>query len=234
MQDREHNILFTRPVDKDLIEKAKEQGVNITVVPFVNTVSASADVIKTLLQHILGYDAYIFTSTSAVMAVANVDDLLKGNVYCMAGATSQAVSEQLGNCVVVATADNAVSLANKIIADGKVKKLAFFCGDMHLPHLPQILKEHGVEVKELEVYSTIATPAKIDRLYDGIAFFSPSAVKSYLSLNNFDCRQVLFAIGNTTAASLSGYENVIVAEKPTQEAVVNSIIDYYKTGTKLA
>lgn len=230
MQAREHNILFTRPVGKDLIEKAKEQGINITVVPFVNTVSASADVIKTLLQNISEYDAYIFTSTNAVTAVANVNDLLKGNVYCMAGATMQAVSEQLRNCVVVATADNAASLADNIIADGKVKKLAFFCGDMHLPHLPQILKEHGVVVKELEVYNTIATPAKIDVLYDGIAFFSPSAVKSYLSLNNFDHRQVLFAIGNTTAASLSGYKNVIVAEKPTQEAVVNSIIDYYKNG----
>lgn len=230
MQAREHNILFTRPVGKDLIEKAKEQGINITVVPFVNTVSASADVIKTLLQNTSEYDAYIFTSTNAVTAVANVNDLLKGNVYCMAGATMQAVSEQLRNCVVVATADNAASLADKIIADGKAKKLAFFCGDMHLPHLPQILKEHGIEVRELEVYNTIATPTKIDVLYDGIAFFSPSAVKSYLSLNNFDNRQVLFAIGNTTAASLFGYKNVIVAEKPTQEAVVNSIIDYYKNG----
>jgi len=230
MQAREHNILFTRPVDKDLIEKAKEQGINITVVPFVNTVSAPTDTIKSLLQNTSECGAYIFTSTSAVTAIANVNDLLKGNVYCMAGATLQAVSEQLRDCVVVATADNAASLADKIIADGKAKKLAFFCGDMHLPHLPQILKEHGIEVKELEVYNTIATPAKMDVLYDGIAFFSPSAVKSYLSLNNFDHRQVLFAIGNTTAASFSGYKNVIVAEKPTQEAVVNSIIGYYKNG----
>lgn len=230
MQGREHHILFTRPVDKDLIEKAKEHGIKITVVPFVNTVPAPADVINTLLLEIERYDAFIFTSSNAVTAIANVYHQLKGNVYCIAGATLQAVSEQLPNSVVVATADSAALLVNRIISDSKNKKLAFFCGDMHLPHLPQMLREQGLEVQELEVYKTIPTPVKINVLYDGIAFFSPSAVESYLSLNSFGAKQVLFAIGNTTAASLQGNNKIVIAARPQQQAVLDSIIDYYKNG----
>ena len=71
---------------------------------------------------------------------------------------------------------------------------------------------------------------KITKKLDGILFFSPSAVESYLT-NNKIKNEVCFCIGTTTASALETkkIKNIVIAETPTIEEVIEEVIEYYKT-----
>ena len=69
---------------------------------------------------------------------------------------------------------------------------------------------------------------KISVKIDGILFFSPSGIKSFL-LDNEIKNEVCFCIGNTTAATLNEItSNIIIAKKHKIEAVLKACIKYYK------
>jgi uroporphyrinogen-III synthase len=80
------------------------------------------------------------------------------------------------------------------------------------------------------VYHTISTPHKIDKAYDGILFFSPSAVQSFFYANAVLPATILFAIGQTTADAIKTFtENtVIVSEKPGKDDLVKKMFEFFK------
>ena len=59
-------------------------------------------------------------------------------------------------------------------------------------------------------------------------FFSPSAVESYLKLNDIK-DEVCFCIGESTSEALEAknIQKIIIAEKPTVENVINEVIEHY-------
>ena len=63
---------------------------------------------------------------------------------------------------------------------------------------------------------------------DGILFFSPSAVESYLKLNTIK-EEMCFCIGETTAEALENkkIKNIIIADKPSVENVIYEVLEYY-------
>lgn len=79
------------------------------------------------------------------------------------------------------------------------------------------------------MYRTVLTPQKVERSYDGIAFFSPSAVESFFSVNTIGLRVPLFAIGRTTEASLrSRVPNpVFTAGEPDKTVLIRKMIDFF-------
>ncbi len=79
------------------------------------------------------------------------------------------------------------------------------------------------------MYVTELTPVKLDEQAQGILFFSPSAVKSYLSLNQPPSKAICFAIGDTTAETLKEklVNRIIVADKPGKKEMVDLVIKYY-------
>ncbi len=101
-------------------------------------------------------------------------------------------------------ARNASQLADIIIADG-VKEIVFFCGDRRRDELPNKLRSKGITVTEVVVYNTIETPHSISVPYDGVIFFSPSAVKSFFTNNRPDPKVVFYTMGDTTAAEIKKY-----------------------------
>jgi uroporphyrinogen-III synthase len=72
---------------------------------------------------------------------------------------------------------------------------------------------------------------KIVQHYQGILFFSPSAVTSFFSKNTIDRQTILFAIGETTAGTLRMYTDntIITGSEPAQENLVNAMILYYQS-----
>ena len=80
------------------------------------------------------------------------------------------------------------------------------------------------------MYQTTLAPFKISdqENFDGILFFSPSAVESYLT-NNKIKNEVCFCVGTTTAAALETkkIKNIVIPETPTIEAVILEVIEYY-------
>jgi uroporphyrinogen-III synthase len=221
MSDPDIRVLSTRPLSGALIEIARAKGITIDVIPFIATTTvADEDVLRPLKERRL---TAVFTSANAVEAVGGGGDW---KVYCLSGATRRAVEERFGQEAIVAVADSAAQLGQKIVEDG-VKGVCFFCGDLRREELPAIFRQAGVGYRDIVVYKTTATPQKLDEIYDGILFFSPSAVESYLSANEVREGTVLFAIGRTTAAALKGY-SVVVSERPEAGALVDKAIEHFQ------
>jgi hydroxymethylbilane synthase len=129
----------------------------------------------------------VFTSKNAEQAVNVNKD--KWKIY--------SISNQ-------ASVINASQLADIIIKDG-IKEVVFFCGDKRRDELPEKLRHQGIQVEEVIVYNTTETPRIITKNYDGVLFYSPSAVRSFFSLNNLPATTTCYAIGETTAAEIKKY-----------------------------
>ena len=85
-----------------------------------------------------------------------------------------------------------------------------------------------MSLNEIPVYKTELVPKKIDCILDGIMFFSPSAIKSFVkknTLNNSEC----FCIGKTTSAFAKNFSNKIhYSHEPSVENVINQTINFFK------
>jgi len=147
-------------------------------------------------------------------------------IFCVGSKTKEAI-EKAGYSV-LAFADYAEQLAEIIIREHSGESFTFFSGSMRRDTLPQALANANIDFNEIEVYKTVLSPHKINRRLDGILFYSPSGVESYLKENNIG-DAVCFCIGTTTAEALKGIaENIVIANKPTLENVIVQCINYYK------
>jgi uroporphyrinogen-III synthase len=148
----------------------------------------------------------------------------------LAGKTKQAILkvEQLKKKI-IAEANNATNLAQKIIESG-VKEIVFVCGNKRRDELPVLLNKAGIEIHELTVYETTKTPIVISEDFDAILFFSPSAVQSFFSVNQLKKNTACFAIGETTAGSISDVTNnrIIISKSPSQEEMLASVHFYFQ------
>jgi uroporphyrinogen-III synthase len=152
------------------------------------------------------------------------------NICCLEAGTLDAVKKALPQCTIKATAANATALANAITALGDVREVYFICGKQRRDELPAILQQHHITVHELVVYENAATPAKMDAAaYDGVFFFSPSAVQSFFSVNTLPAATVCFAIGDTTAAALRTVTNnkIIISGSPSAYALLDAATAYF-------
>ena len=94
--------------------------------------------------------------------------------------------------------------------------------------MPDALRLVQIELDEIEVYETILTTHKITFIPDGILFFSPSGVESYLQENKVEDENC-FCIGNTTADALKYVTpNRIIANQPNVESTIMKCIEYYR------
>ena len=170
----------------------------------------------------------VFTSKNAIIGLFShfsPEELKFENVYCVGDKTAQFLEEK--GIKVAIKADSSEELADEILLNKNIDEVHFFCGTLRRNELPEMLTENNIKVNEVEVYTTNFKPVKIKNTYDGILFFSPSSVKSYL-LKNSDTQSVAFCIGNTTAAeAIDDFENVFVADEPTVENVIESVNQYF-------
>ena len=174
-------------------------------------------------------DNLIFTSQNAVQSVLQhpkCNELKSKNVFSVGMKTKDLLTESGFN--VVAYTGYASDLAEIISLIYSKESYTFFSGNLRRDVLPNTLKENGITFNEIEVYETNITSKKITNKLDGILFFSPSAVESYLKLNTIK-EEMCFCIGETTAEALENkkIKNIIIADKPTVENVIDEVIEYY-------
>ena len=169
-------------------------------------------------------------------------------IFSIGYATQQLVRRYWGEGCIAGTGPSAAALADTIIAQwdnekqegnpgrvgDKFREVYFFCGDQRREELPEKLREQAIGVNELIVYSTIRTPHKVEQAYDGIVFFSPSAVHSFFPENSIPAGTVLFAIGQTTADTIRAYtlNQTILSGSPEKDALIRQVIDYYNNRTE--
>ncbi|MER3319363.1 MAG: uroporphyrinogen-III synthase [Allomuricauda sp.] len=175
------------------------------------------------------YQNYIFTSKNAVKAFLNQTkglDYSKLNIFCVGEKTKALLEEN--ELKVVEIAENASELAENIIKRHQNETFVFLCGNKRRDELPDMLTKNNVQYKELEMYHTNLNPKAFQRDFDGILFFSPSGIRSFLLENTLgNC--TLFCIGETTATEARKHsKNSIVANKPTVENVLVQAINHFK------
>lgn len=169
----------------------------------------------------LDFVNYIFTSKNAVHAFlkqAMHSDPSRFNAFCV-GEKTKGLLETNG-VKVVEMAQNALDLAEILVKKHQKESFLFLCGNKRRDELPETLTKNNIQYKELMVYRTLFNSKPFQRKFDGIMFFSPSGIQSYLSENTVE-NSTLFCIGETTAAEARKYsKRIIVANKPTVENVL--------------
>jgi uroporphyrinogen-III synthase len=233
MQGSKKKILSTRPVKDELIQEATEKNIQLDIIPLIDTEPVQdIDTQQEVEQIALQYATVVFTSMNAVESVITMLDqqVPEWDIYCMGNTTQELIRNYFGEASIHSTGNNAIELAENILSDNEeLDEVFFFCGDQRRDELPVKLKEAGVNIEEIIVYKTIPLHQKIDTVYDGIVFFSPSAVESYFKLNKANDTTVFFAIGTTTASAIKKYSNnkIITAHSPGKEELVRKAIHHF-------
>lgn len=231
MADSTIHVLSTRPLHAALVASAALEGISIEVVPFIETAAIEdADLNRRLEELRQRRITAVFTSSTAVEAVAK-RGVGQWAVFCIGGATSQAVVSYFGENAIVDTAGSARELAERIIETGVSGEVFFFCGDLRREELPLLLEQAGIALQEVVVYRTVATPRQVGEEYSGILFFSPSAVESFFGVNAVWDDVVLFAIGQTTGASLRTAcprNPIVISPAPEAAVLIQQVIDHFK------
>lgn len=229
MEKKDKFLLSTRPLPKAVVEEGAARGVVIEELSFIDTKPIHDDAliqrIKTLASE---KHTVVFTSMNAVDAVAEqIDASPEWKIYSIGNTTRKLIEEKFGSNKIVATAENAQRLGERLIDDG-VNEVVFFCGNIRRDELPNKIRSEGGKIEEVVVYEIEETPSKLEKDYDGILFFSPSAVQAFFSSNKPAKHTVLFAIGKTTAEAIKEYKgrNIVVANVTDKVEMAQDAIDY--------
>lgn len=234
MGNKPISILCTRPVDEKLIQQAQKTGIQVDVLSFIETIAIhDQGLTNKILEYARQPCTVIFTSMNAVNAVFQ---FLNGEApdwkfFCIANTTKQLVENHFGSQQILATANNAKALAESIIAGENSlpsgNKIIFFCGDQRRDELPALLKEHKIEFEEIVTYKTIETTQRVDKVYSGILFFSASAVHSYFRTNIAPANTVMYALGTTTANTISSYchNKIVKGITPSKDQLLQLAIE---------
>jgi len=215
-------IASTKILSDAQIQELENAGLEVYEADFIKTTSIDFD-IKTI------NDNLIFSSQNAAQSVllhSKHEDLKAKNVFCV-GIKTKALLEENGFNVIVYV-DYASDLAEIITLIYSKESYTFFSGNLRKETLPKALKEANIQLNEIQVYETTLTPNKLEVPVEGLLFFSPSGVESYLSENKIK-KEVCFCIGETTAEALTTVtKNIRIAESPSIEEVILGVIEEFK------
>lgn len=215
-------ILSTKTLLDNQKQALTKANFNVVEVDFIQTKSHAFE-----LNEI--NENLIFTSQNAVQSFLldpKSEDLKTKNIFCVGLKTKIFLSESGYN--VVAYTGYAEDLAEIITLVYSKESFTFFSGNLRRETLPKALKEAKIKFNEIQVYETILTPQKIKTPIDAILFFSPSGIESYLKENTIK-KETCFCIGTTTSSALDKItKNIIIADQPTIEDVIEEVLNYYK------
>jgi hydroxymethylbilane synthase len=169
----------------------------------------------------------IITSKNAVEALLtnfSAPELQFKNIYCVGRRTKRMVEKRIGK--VTHTEANAMKLADYLVEHLNGNEITYFCSDLRLDYLPDTLTKHNININEIVAYQTKYNADKIDGDLDGVMFYSPSTVDSFIKQNK--AKGIAFCIGETTAKTAKNYfQDVRVAKVPTVESVIELVNEHY-------
>ena len=175
----------------------------------------------------------IFSSTNAVKACfGNPTDKpakIELDCFCVGNKTAGLLKKH-GQRVVAQEAD-ASRLARLIIEKYTDKSFVYYCSDRRLETLPGELKAAGIPLEERIVYKTNFRKQSFESAFDGILFFSPSGVQSFVEENGLGNAWAL-CIGSTTAGEAMKYTDKIkIAKQPEAMALAELTIQFFSENT---
>ena len=169
----------------------------------------------------------VITSKNAVEAILTncpAEDLQFENIYCVGRRTKRMVEKRIGK--VTHSENNAKDLANHLVEFLEGTEVTYFCSDLRLDYLPMILSENKIKVNEIEAYQTKYDAIEVDKNIEGVMFYSPSTVQSYIKKNH--ANGIAFCIGESTALEAKKhFKDVRVSKVPTVESVIELVNEHY-------
>jgi uroporphyrinogen-III synthase len=173
--------------------------------------------------------SWIFTSKNAVDAVYSSNEKLKCVKmphFCVGEKTKLALIKN--GQKVIKMFNNSLKLASFLTKNYKNEKYVFCRGSIINKDFSDFFYRNKMILKEVPVYKTELVPKKIESILDGIMFFSPSAIKSFMKKNTLNSSEC-FCIGKTTSAFAKTFSNKIhYSYEPSIENVINQTINFFK------
>lgn len=220
--DRKIQVFSTKNLSEPQRQLFKNVNVESTDFLKISLNRISKPLLKTPIENV------IITSQNAVEAItASVtkEELQFKNIYCVGRRTKRLIESKIGK--VTHSENYASALAAYLVDFIDGTEVTHFCSDIRLDELSQTLEKNHIKVNEVEAYKTILDSEKIDANVEGIMFYSPSTVASYLK-NNSSENKVAYCIGETTATEAKKYfQDVRVAKVPLVESVIDLVNENY-------
>ncbi len=167
----------------------------------------------------------IITSRNSAKAVIEKKVSIE-RCFCVGDKTSGYLLEK--GFDVIEVANYGAELAEIIVKKYPREKFVFFCGDKRREELPSVLKQEKIHLAEIEVYKSVLNRKTFLQEFEGIMFFSPSGVESFITKNEIK-DSVAFCIGTTTASKARKYsKNIIIATRPSIENVIVQVVKKLK------
>ncbi|MCU0404213.1 MAG: uroporphyrinogen-III synthase [Chitinophagaceae bacterium] len=229
------HILSTRALSAHAVQFAGKNGWSLEVVPLIGSNgildAPRADFFMNAIIEDKAPFMLIFSSMNGVKwlkkGLDEAGQLLPPGItaLCVGKQTAARAADQLKVVPLLIAPDGATLLSWIKKHIPKDTRLLYPCAKSRLDTLPEGLKEEGYRLVEIPVYETISTPGLLKGHYHFIMFFSPSAIDSFFSLNQWQEGSLGVCIGETTANALreKGVNRIIVAEEPSERAMVEAI-----------
>jgi len=220
--DKITNIYSTKKLTKDQVAKFHEDVVAVSNDDIkINPNRLNKNVVRNEIENV------IITSQNAVEALLtnfSAIELQFKNIYCVGRRTKRLVEKRIGK--VKHHESYAKNLAEHMAEFMDGTEATYFCSNLRLDTISDILSKNNIKVNEVEAYETKLDAKKIEESLDGVMFYSPSTVQSFLQLN--EAKGIAFCIGETTATEAKKhFKEVRVAKVPLVESVVELVNEYY-------
>jgi len=172
---------------------------------------------------------WVFSSQNAVRAVLNKNPKVwSGKTVICVGEKTKKLLEKNG-VKVKKSAKNIQFLVDFIQKECKNDSFLHICGNRKLADFSLGMQEANIEHTEIVVYKTQLIERTQKPEPDGILFFSPSGVESYLLKNSLG-KSWCFCIGNTTAAAVRPHSECVSAPKtPDIELVIAQAAKHFRS-----
>ena len=216
-------LLATKKLSLSMKDRLVQHGCTVIEHAFIQT--------KNLPVRInIVHEYLIFTSQNAVnIAFSNtrIRPFLKDKKYFCVGEKTKSIIEENGQKV-IKFAQNSADLIDFLSKNYKNEAFTFFCGRRRRPEIEDFFSENNSTSEVVEIYDTLLTPKTFNTKFDGILFYSPSAVSSFFKVNSWNPKTHGFCIGKTTASALKPYtQNFSIAHEPNEAKLFLSIYKYY-------
>lgn len=195
------------------------EDVSVIQLPLEKTAYNNSDA---MLQRIRNYDADNFIVMSPYAASWLIEhkhdfDQLP-NVYCLSAKQATRLKAE-GFETSYPEKSSIKDLGRLVHRSYRKGRILFLKGNKSLRDLPEYLRKKGIQLLGEEVYRSFLYPQKShEHNVDGVLFFSPAEVDSFVSGGNLvDKNTTLFAVGETTGQVLKTYFANPVVVSPIKE-----------------
>ncbi|WP_062309687.1 uroporphyrinogen-III synthase [Alicyclobacillus sendaiensis] len=241
-------IIVTQSGDRGalLAGALSDRGFSAEHLPLIETVPL-AEAVKQLAAGAADGDAWVFTSSAAVRAIAGHERAVAKlraapAAYALGAGTWRALQSVAPQSVCFSGVRGAQDFAKRLVETCPPPcGFIFPRGRLTLEALPDELRRAGRRVQEWVVYDTVLQPWAADRLTartgDVVVVFSPSAVAAIAA---HVARDLIFApgrfiwlpFGATTARALRqlGVQHLAPPPEPSHEALIRHLETLYPLG----